>query len=91
MFFEGCSNFKLVDHETLEPQAADLALKMVPEGVKVHLTDFKSVLSVDEHNLLVKKLIAQFEMNVAALPTDAARSTSLAESWVRFCFLCSIP
>lgn len=60
---------------------------MIPEGVKVQLTDFKSVLSVEEHNFLVKKLIAQFEMNVAALSADAARSTSLGESWVRFCFL----
>lgn len=60
---------------------------MIPDGVKVQLTDFKSVLSVEEHNFLVKKLIAQFEMNVAALSADAARSTSLGESWVRFCFL----
>jgi hypothetical protein len=47
---------------------------MIPEGVRVSLTDFKSQLSVAEHNLLVKKLIFQFEMAVGSLNADAPRS-----------------
>ncbi|CAK9033449.1 unnamed protein product, partial [Durusdinium trenchii] len=54
--------------------ASDMALRMVPEGVKVNLTDFRSHLSVEEHNLLVRKLVAQFEVSVQSLPAEAARS-----------------
>ena len=64
-------------HECFQPKAADLALKMVPEGVKVSLTDFKSVLSTEEHNMMCKKLLMQFETSVASLPFDVARSMCL--------------
>ena len=57
-----------------------MALRMVPEGVKVNLTDFRSHLSVEEHNLLVRKLVAQFELSVQSLPAEAARSMLLAAS-----------
>ena len=58
-------------------EAADTALKLVPDGVKVHLMDYRSVLSVEEHNLLRKKLITTFESSVATLAADAARTVSL--------------
>ena len=63
--------------QSLGFEAADMALKLVPDGVKVHLMDYKSVLSVEEHNLLCKKLIATFEASVATLAADAPRSMSL--------------
>ena len=63
--------------QSLGFEAADMALKLVPDGVKVHLMDYKSVLSVDEHNLLCKKLVTTFESSVATLAADAPRTVSL--------------
>ena len=83
MFFLWLARFLWVvfSYTTAPPiQASDMALRMVPEGVKVNLTDFRSHLSVEEHNLLVRKLVAQFEVSVQSLPAEAARSMLLAAS-----------
>lgn len=58
-------------------QASELALKMVPEGVEVQLTDFKSILQVEERNLLVNKLISTFQSAVVLLALDVAKTLCL--------------
>ncbi len=64
----------------LGPKAGDLALRMVPEGVKVQLTDYKSPLSVAEHNMLIQKMIGCFEGDVAGLQFDQPTVSHLSST-----------
>lgn len=65
-------------------KAADLALKMVPEGVKVQLTDYKTPLSAAEHNILVQKVIGCFEMDVSGFSSDQPLGMQLASNQKKY-------
>lgn len=59
-------------------QAADLAYKLCPKNAKVGQTDYRSLLSVTEFNLLVRKMVATFEGDVQSLGEDMPRAALLA-------------
>ena len=55
-------------------QTADLAYKLCPKNAKVGQTDYRSLLSVTEFNLLVRKMVATFEGDVQSLGEDMPRA-----------------
>ena len=55
-------------------KAADLCRKMAPSGNQVVQTDYKSALTLEEHSMLIRKIIAVFESDAANLPEGESRA-----------------